>query len=178
MHDEVTVRTQPLNVTLNLLVVTYVLTATLCLDEVDICIKVFSNVSMHDKVTVRPQNSSCENDYMYLQTTSVSLTLEVGTKVLNKTSNIDVVDIYIYRLCYIKSAKLFQIPIMHGKVTVRTWMLCNCESTDIQTDRRTMRFWYSALRGIKSTHYYFFYIRKWWFDENQNLCMPTVFFFY
>jgi hypothetical protein len=78
MHDKVTVRTQPLNVTLDLSVVTWALTVTLCLDVVDICVNVFSNDSMHDKVTVRHQNSSCENEY--LQTISVTLTLEVGTR--------------------------------------------------------------------------------------------------
>jgi hypothetical protein len=50
---------------------------------------------------------------------------------------LDVVDI---------NTKLWETPFMHDKVTVRTQMEWECKG-DRQTDRRTVRFYYAALRG-------------------------------
>jgi hypothetical protein len=51
----------------------------------------------------------------YLQTICVTLTLEVGSSVLDAICRLDVLDI---------RAKLFNNPSMRDKVTVRTVLLC------------------------------------------------------
>jgi hypothetical protein len=69
---------------------------------------------MHDKVTVRTQMRVpiyCNCDNVKLQNDRMTLTVEVGTRFLDATQRLDMVDI---------CAKLLQNPSMYDIVTVRT----------------------------------------------------------